>query len=32
VVDGRIAFVGGIDLTDESGDRFDWRAPRPSTT
>ncbi len=23
VVDGRIAFVGGIDLTDSSGDRFD---------
>jgi phosphatidylserine/phosphatidylglycerophosphate/cardiolipin synthase-like enzyme len=24
VVDDRVAFVGGIDLTDESGDRFDW--------
>ena len=24
VIDGRIAFVGGIDLTSESGDRFDW--------
>ena len=23
VIDGRVAFVGGIDLTDESGDRFD---------
>ncbi len=23
VVDGRIAFVGGIDLTDDGGDRFD---------
>jgi phosphatidylserine/phosphatidylglycerophosphate/cardiolipin synthase-like enzyme len=24
VVDDRIAFVGGIDLTSESGDRYDW--------
>ena len=24
VVDDRVAFVGGIDLTSESGDRFDW--------
>ena len=26
VVDDRVAFVGGIDLTDASGDRFDWSA------
>ncbi|MGZ4356067.1 MAG: phospholipase D-like domain-containing protein [Gaiellaceae bacterium] len=26
VVDGRVAFVGGIDLTSESGDRFDSSA------
>jgi phosphatidylserine/phosphatidylglycerophosphate/cardiolipin synthase-like enzyme len=25
-VDGEIAFVGGIDLTDDSGDRFDLRS------
>ena len=24
IVDDRVAFVGGIDLTSESGDRFDW--------
>jgi phosphatidylserine/phosphatidylglycerophosphate/cardiolipin synthase-like enzyme len=24
VVDDRVAFVGGIDLTSESGDRYDW--------
>jgi phosphatidylserine/phosphatidylglycerophosphate/cardiolipin synthase-like enzyme len=24
VIDDRIAFVGGIDLTSESGDRYDW--------
>ena len=24
VIDDRVAFVGGIDLTSESGDRFDW--------
>lgn len=29
IVDGRVAFVGGIDLTDRSGDRFD-SAPHPS--
>ena len=29
IVDGRIAFVGGIDLTDLAGDRFD-RDPHPS--
>jgi phosphatidylserine/phosphatidylglycerophosphate/cardiolipin synthase-like enzyme len=26
VIDGRLAFVGGIDLTDASGDRFDTSA------
>jgi phosphatidylserine/phosphatidylglycerophosphate/cardiolipin synthase-like enzyme len=40
VIDDRIAFVGGIDLTSEGGDRFDssahparsgvgWRLPAP---
>ena len=24
VIDDRIAFVGGIDLTSEAGDRYDW--------
>jgi phosphatidylserine/phosphatidylglycerophosphate/cardiolipin synthase-like enzyme len=26
VIDGRVAFVGGIDLTDQAGDRFDSSA------
>jgi phosphatidylserine/phosphatidylglycerophosphate/cardiolipin synthase-like enzyme len=26
VIDGRVAFVGGIDMTDDSGDRFDSSA------
>ncbi len=26
VIDGKVAFVGGIDLTDSAGDRFDSRA------
>jgi phosphatidylserine/phosphatidylglycerophosphate/cardiolipin synthase-like enzyme len=29
VIDGRIAFVGGIDLTDLAGDRYDSQAHRP---
>ena len=29
VVDDRVAFVGGIDLTDESGDRYDWNHHPP---
>jgi phosphatidylserine/phosphatidylglycerophosphate/cardiolipin synthase-like enzyme len=29
VVDDRLAFVGGIDLTYESGDRFDWNHHPP---
>ena len=29
VVDDRIAFVGGIDLTSESGDRYDWNHHPP---
>ncbi|MDQ6836478.1 MAG: phospholipase D family protein [Actinomycetota bacterium] len=28
VIDGELAFVGGIDLTDDSGDRFDHQAHR----
>jgi phosphatidylserine/phosphatidylglycerophosphate/cardiolipin synthase-like enzyme len=33
VVDDRVAFVGGIDLTYESGDRYDWNhhPPRASS-
>jgi phosphatidylserine/phosphatidylglycerophosphate/cardiolipin synthase-like enzyme len=29
VVDDRVAFVGGIDLTHESGDRYDWNHHPP---
>ena len=29
VIDDRIAFVGGIDLTYESGDRYDWNHHPP---
>ena len=29
VVDGEVAFVGGIDMTDFAGDRFDARSPSP---
>ena len=29
IVDDRIAFVGGIDLTSESGDRYDWNHHPP---
>ena len=29
VVDDRVAFVGGIDLTNESGDRYDWNHHPP---
>jgi phosphatidylserine/phosphatidylglycerophosphate/cardiolipin synthase-like enzyme len=29
VIDDRVAFVGGIDLTSESGDRYDTNAHRP---
>jgi phosphatidylserine/phosphatidylglycerophosphate/cardiolipin synthase-like enzyme len=32
VVDDRIAFVGGIDLTSESGDRYDWNHHPPRAT
>ena len=28
VVDGRVAFVGGIDMTDQAGDRYDTSAHR----
>jgi phosphatidylserine/phosphatidylglycerophosphate/cardiolipin synthase-like enzyme len=29
IVDDRVAFVGGIDLTDYSGQRFDWQEHPP---
>jgi phosphatidylserine/phosphatidylglycerophosphate/cardiolipin synthase-like enzyme len=29
VIDGKVAFVGGIDLTDAAGDRFDTQQHRP---
>lgn len=32
VVDGRVAFVGGIDLTDLAGDRWDSQEHRPDRT
>ncbi len=29
IIDGEVAFVGGIDLTDSAGDRFDFQAHYP---